>query len=178
MPKTQLVERFVKRVCKTAILVDETTWEDTCVVCSTENIAAVAETVCKQPSASTKNHSQQLNISWTSLNRIIQIGVALKPYSSQNWLKFLQKNYLIQLSKFSPQLVILTSKIITSGACKIHMSSQKSQCIQNKLLFGVEFFLVEFFVLFSFFFFNDEEVQSRNSLAPLWNVKLLVLCWD
>jgi len=49
---------------------------------STENIAAVAQSVLEQPSTSTRR-SQNLNISRTSLRRILNKDLDMKPYKVQ-----------------------------------------------------------------------------------------------
>ena len=49
----------------------------------TENIAAVAESVREPPSTSTRHRSQQLDISRTSLIRILHEDLAMKPYKVQ-----------------------------------------------------------------------------------------------
>ena len=48
-----------------------------------ENIAAVAERVCEAPSASIHRHSQQLNISETSLRLIMHKDLGMMPYKVQ-----------------------------------------------------------------------------------------------
>ncbi|XP_033224300.1 uncharacterized protein LOC117177598 [Belonocnema kinseyi] len=65
------------------MLVDKPTRERTRPVRSTENIAAVAESVREQPSTSTRHRSQQLAISRTSLMRILRKDLAMKPYKVQ-----------------------------------------------------------------------------------------------
>jgi len=49
---------------------------------STENIAAVAQSVLEQPT-STRHRSQNLNISRTSLRRILNKDLGMKPYKVQ-----------------------------------------------------------------------------------------------
>lgn len=71
VPTTQFVDQFVKRVRETGSLLDKTTRVRTRPVRSTENIAAVAQSVREQPSTSTRHRSQELNISRTSLRRIL-----------------------------------------------------------------------------------------------------------
>ena len=48
-----------------------------------ENIAAVAESVVEAPSTSIHRHSQQLNISETSLRRILHKDLDMTPYKNQ-----------------------------------------------------------------------------------------------
>jgi len=50
---------------------------------STENIAVVAQSVLEQPSTSTGHRSQNLNISRTSLRRILNKDFSMKPYKVQ-----------------------------------------------------------------------------------------------
>jgi len=47
---------------------------------STENIAAVAQSVLELPSTSTRHRSQNLNISHTSLRRILNKDFGMNPY--------------------------------------------------------------------------------------------------
>jgi len=65
------VDQFVKRIRQTGSLLDKATRSRARPVSSTENIVAVAQSVLKQPSTSTRHHSQNLNISRTSLRRIL-----------------------------------------------------------------------------------------------------------
>ena len=48
-----------------------------------ENIAAVVESVCEAPSTSIHRRSQQLNISETSLRRILHKDLGMTPYKVQ-----------------------------------------------------------------------------------------------
>jgi len=50
---------------------------------STENIAAIAQSVLEQPSTSTHHRSQNLNISRTSLRKILNKDLGMKPYKVQ-----------------------------------------------------------------------------------------------
>ena len=52
-------------------------------MCTIENIAAVAESVCEAPSPSIHRLSQQLNISETSLRRIFHKDLGMMPYKIQ-----------------------------------------------------------------------------------------------
>jgi len=54
MPSTQFVDQFVKRIRQTGSLLDKATRS----VRSTENIAALAQSVFEQPSTSTRHRSQ------------------------------------------------------------------------------------------------------------------------
>ena len=67
MPSTQFVDQFVKRIRQTGSLLDKATRS----VRSTENIAALAQSVFEQPSTSTRHRSQNLNISRIFLRRIL-----------------------------------------------------------------------------------------------------------
>ena len=49
----------------------------------TENIAAVAESVCEAPSTSIRSRSQQLNISEKSLRRSLHTDFGMTPYKVQ-----------------------------------------------------------------------------------------------
>ena len=70
MSSTQFVNQFVKRIRQTGSLLDKAT-SRVRPVRSIENIAAVAQSVLEQPSTSTRHRSQNLNISRTSLRRIL-----------------------------------------------------------------------------------------------------------
>ena len=52
-------------------------------VLTPENFAAVVESVCEAPSTSIHRRSQQLNISKTSLRRILHKDIGLSPYKVQ-----------------------------------------------------------------------------------------------
>ena len=71
MPSTQFVDQFVKRIRQTGFLLDKATRSRARPVRSIENIAAVAQNMLEQPSISTRHHFQNLNISRTSLRRIL-----------------------------------------------------------------------------------------------------------
>ena len=61
----------MKKVKETGILIDKPKPEKTKTMQTPENIAAVAERVCAAPSTSIHRRSQQLNISETSLRRVL-----------------------------------------------------------------------------------------------------------
>ncbi|KAM8702697.1 hypothetical protein ACLKA7_000827 [Drosophila subpalustris] len=82
-PPPVIVTAGSPRVRKTGMLVDKPTRVRTRPLRSTENIAAVAENVREQPSTSTRHRSQQLDISRTSLIRILHKDLAMKPYKVQ-----------------------------------------------------------------------------------------------
>ena len=65
------------------ILIDKPKREKPKAVGTPENIAAVAESVCKVPSTSIHRRSQQLNISETSLTRILHKDLGITPYKVQ-----------------------------------------------------------------------------------------------
>jgi len=71
MPSTQFVDQFVKRIRQTGSLLDKASRSRARPVRSTENIATIAQSVLEQPSTSTLHRSQNLNISRTSLRRIL-----------------------------------------------------------------------------------------------------------
>ena len=62
------------------ILIDKPKREKPKTVCTPENIAAVAESVCEAPSTSIQCRSQQLNISETSLRRILHEDLGTTSY--------------------------------------------------------------------------------------------------
>jgi len=83
MPSTQFVDQFVKRIRQTGSLFDKATRSRARPVRSIENIAAVAQSVFEQPSTSIRHRSQNLNISRTSLRRILNKDLGMKPYKVQ-----------------------------------------------------------------------------------------------
>jgi len=81
MPSTQFVDQFVKRIRKIGSLLDKATRSRARPLRSTENITAIAQSVLEQPS--TRHRSQNLNISCTSLRRILNKDLDMKPYKIQ-----------------------------------------------------------------------------------------------
>lgn len=65
------------------MLVDKPTLVRTRLMRSTEHITAVDESVREQPPTSTHYRYQQLDISRTSLMRILRKDLAMKPYNIQ-----------------------------------------------------------------------------------------------
>ena len=82
-PSTPYVRYLVKKVKETGILIDKLNREKPKTVRSPENIVAVAESVCEAPSTLIHCHSQQLNISKTSLRRILHKDLSMTPYKVQ-----------------------------------------------------------------------------------------------
>ena len=68
---------------ETDILIDKPKREKLKTVRTLENIAAVPESVCQAPSTSIHRRSQQLNISETSLRRILHKDLGTTPYKVQ-----------------------------------------------------------------------------------------------
>ena len=77
------VRYLVKNVKETSILIYKPKREKPKTVRTTENIASVAESVCEAPSTSIHRRSQQLNISETSLKRILHKDLGMTPYKVQ-----------------------------------------------------------------------------------------------
>ena len=71
---------LVKKVKETGILIDKPKREKSKTVGTSENIAAVTESVCEAPSTSIHRHSQQLNISETLLRRILHKELGMTSY--------------------------------------------------------------------------------------------------
>ena len=82
-PPTPYVRYLVKKVKETVILIDKPKREKPKTVLTPENIAAVAESVSEAPSTSIHRRSQQLNISETSLRRILHKELDMTPYKVQ-----------------------------------------------------------------------------------------------
>ena len=68
---------------ETGILIDKPKHEKPKTVHTPENIAAVAENVCEASSTSIHRRSQRLNISGTSLKRILHKDLGMMPYKVQ-----------------------------------------------------------------------------------------------
>ena len=82
-PSAPYVRYLMKKVKETGILIDKSRREKSKTVRTTENIAAVAESVRESPSTSIHRRSQQLNISVTSLKRILHKDLGMIPYKVQ-----------------------------------------------------------------------------------------------
>ena len=78
--KHRQLRMFVK---ETGILIDKPKREKPKTVRTPENIAAVAESVREAPSTSIHRRSQQLNISETSLRRILHKDLGMMPCKAQ-----------------------------------------------------------------------------------------------
>ena len=72
-----------KKVKETGILIDKLKRQKPKIVRTPENIAAVAESVCVEPSTSIHRRSQQLNISETSLRRTLHKDLGVITYKVQ-----------------------------------------------------------------------------------------------
>ena len=72
-----------KKVKEIGILFDERKREKPKTKRTPENIVAVAESMCESPSTSIHGRSQQLNISETSLKRILHKDLGMTPYKVQ-----------------------------------------------------------------------------------------------
>ena len=73
----------MKKVKETGILIDKPKREKPKTVRTPENTADVAESVREAPSTSIHRRSQQLNISETSLRRILHKDLGMTPYKVQ-----------------------------------------------------------------------------------------------
>ena len=79
-PSALYIRYLVKKVKETGILIDKLKLEKPKTVRTPENIAAVKESVCEAPSTSIHRGSQELNISETSLRRILRKDLGITPY--------------------------------------------------------------------------------------------------
>ena len=77
------VHYLVKKVKETGILMDKPKRLKPKWVRTPANIAAVAESVCEAPSTLIHRRSQKLNISETSLRRILHKVLSTMPYKDQ-----------------------------------------------------------------------------------------------
>ena len=82
-PSAPYVRYFVKTVKETGILMDKPKREKPKTLRTPENNAAVAESVCEAASTSIHHRSQQLNISETSLRRMVHKDLGMTPYKVQ-----------------------------------------------------------------------------------------------
>ena len=82
-PSAAYFRYLVKKVKETGILIYKPKREKPKTVRTPENIAAMAESVCEVPSTSIHRRSQQLNISETSLRRILHKDLGMTPYKVQ-----------------------------------------------------------------------------------------------
>ena len=82
-PSAPYVRYLVKKVKETGILIDKPKSEKPKTVRTPENIDAVAKSVREAPSTSVHRRSQQLNISETSLRRILHKDLGMTPYKVQ-----------------------------------------------------------------------------------------------
>ena len=82
-PSAPYVRYLLKKVKETGVLIDKPKREKPKTVHTSENIAAVAESVCEAPSTSIHRRSQQLNISELSLRRILHKVLGMTPYKVQ-----------------------------------------------------------------------------------------------
>ena len=82
-PSASHVRYLVKKVKQPGILIDKPKREKPKTLRTPENIAAVAESVCEVPSTSIHHRPQQLNISETSLRRIMHKDLGMTPYKVQ-----------------------------------------------------------------------------------------------
>ena len=78
-PSALYVRYLLKKMKETDILIDNPKREKPKTVRRPESITAVAESVCEAPSTSIHRRSQQLNISETSLRRILHKDVGMTP---------------------------------------------------------------------------------------------------
>ena len=82
-PSTPYVCYLVKKLKETGILIDKPKREKRKTVLPPENIADVVESVCGALSTSIHRRSQQLNISETSLRRILHKDLGMTTYKVQ-----------------------------------------------------------------------------------------------
>ena len=82
-PSAPYVCYLVKKVKETGILIDKPKREKPKTVRTSENIVAVAESMREAPSTSIHRCSQQLNISETSLRRILHKDLGMTSYKVQ-----------------------------------------------------------------------------------------------
>ena len=79
-PSAPYVRYLVKKVKETGILIDKPKREKPKTVRTPDNIAAAAESVREAPKTSIHRRSQQLDISETSMRRILHKDFGMTPY--------------------------------------------------------------------------------------------------
>ena len=79
-PSAPYVPYLVKKIKETVLLINKPKCEKPKIVRTPDNIAAVTESVCEAPSTSIHRRSQQLNISDTSLRRILHKDLSMTSY--------------------------------------------------------------------------------------------------
>lgn len=82
-PTVPGIRKFIAKVRGTGFIVDAPRRERARTVRTPEHIEAVAESVRENPSTSTRHRSQELNISRTSLRRILRKDLGMTPYKVQ-----------------------------------------------------------------------------------------------
>jgi len=119
---------------------DKATRSRACPVRSTENIAAVAQSVLEQLSTSTR--SQNLNISRTSLRRIVNKDLGMKPYKIQlvQELKLHDHPMRFRFAQWAEQRLVedehFYRKIIFSDEAHFHLGGYVNK--QNCRIWGSE----------------------------------------
>ena len=78
-PSAPYVRYLVKKVKETGILINKPKREKSKTVRTSQNIAAVAESVCEAPATSIHCRPQQLNISESLLIRILHKDLGMTP---------------------------------------------------------------------------------------------------
>ncbi|RYE12003.1 MAG: DUF4817 domain-containing protein [Sphingobacteriaceae bacterium] len=82
-PSHQYVTWFVSKVESTGMLIDSPTHNKPNTVRTPETVQAVAENVRESPSTSTRHRSQELDISRTTLRRILHKDLGMTAYKIQ-----------------------------------------------------------------------------------------------
>lgn len=82
-PSAPYVRFLLKKLRETGTIIDKPTRVKPKTVRTADNIAAVAESVREAPGTSVKRRSQQLDISETSLRRILHKDLGMAPYKVQ-----------------------------------------------------------------------------------------------
>ena len=100
------VRYLVKKVKETDILIGKPKREKPKTKRTSQNIAAVAESVCEASSSTIHHRSQQLNISETSLKRILHKDLGITPYKVQLHHEFkpIDRPMRLRLAKWADRL--------------------------------------------------------------------------
>ncbi len=92
-PGAPYVRYFVKKVKETGLLIDKPTRTKQPTKRTPENVDAVAENVRESPGTSTRHRAQELNISRTTLRRILHKDLGMTPYKVQLVQKLKQRDH-------------------------------------------------------------------------------------
>lgn len=168
-PTESAIGKIVKKFKQTGSVADVKAPLRARVRRSAENIAAVRENVAENPGTSIRHRAQELNLSATTLHRILRKDLSLHAYKIQLTQELKHADHLKRRTfadwmheqrqineDFSQKIIFsdeakpisilaasLISRIVGFGLMKIQGRLLKSRCIHKRSLFGVHFLLAE-----------------------------------